>query len=114
VAGPVLAMIHIPVIEFKKLHDSGRFSDRFGEAVCFETDTGKTFQTLKNSGRVAAIFSGHDHENTFHGPWEGIDLVYGRISGWSGYGEGARGGRLIEVDTETGRHHHRIVLPTEA
>jgi hypothetical protein len=113
-AGPIYAMIHIPVVQFKHLRDSGRYAERFGEDICFETDTGKTFETLKKSGRVKAIFSGHDHENTFHGAWEGIELVYGRVGGWSAYGEGARGGRLIELDLDAGRHQHRIVLPTTA
>lgn len=110
-SGPVYAMIHIPVIEFKKLCDSGRYAERFGEEICFETDTGKTFEILKRSGRVKAIFSGHDHENTFHGKWDGIELVYGRVGGWSAYGEGPRGGRLIDLDLPAGQHQHRIVLP---
>lgn len=110
-SGPVYAMIHIPVIEFKKLKDSGRYAERCGEEICFETDTGKTFATLQHSGRVKAIFSGHDHENTFHGKWDGIELVYGRVGGWSAYGDGARGGRLVELDLASGRYQHRIVLP---
>jgi hypothetical protein len=109
--GPVYAMIHIPVVQFEKLRESGRYEGRFGEKVCFETDAGSTFDALKRSGRVKAVFSGHDHENTFYGAWEGIELVYGRVGGWSAYGEGQRGGRLIELDWDTGRHRHRIVLP---
>jgi len=109
--GPVYAMIHIPVVQFERLRESGRYGGRFGEKVCFETDAGATFEALKRSGRVPAVFSGHDHENTFHGVWEGIELVYGRVGGWSAYGEGPRGGRLIELDWDSGRHQHRIVLP---
>jgi hypothetical protein len=110
-AGPVYALIHIPIVQFERLRESGRFKGRYGENVCFETDAGETFKALKRSGRVQAVFSGHDHENTFHGVWEGIDLVYGRVGGWSAYGDGPRGARLIELDWATGRHRHRIVLP---
>jgi hypothetical protein len=109
--GPVYAMIHIPIVQFERLRESGRYKGRHGEKVCFETDAGETFKTLKRSGRVQAVFSGHDHENTFYGAWEGIELVYGRVGGWSAYGNGPRGGRLIELDWATGRHRHRIVLP---
>ena len=112
-SGPIYAMVHIPVIQFKKLADSGRYTDRLGEEICFETDTGRTFEVFKRSGRVRAILSGHDHENTFHGVWDGVELIYGRVSGWSAYGGGPRGGRLLELDLAQGTHSHRIVLPSD-
>lgn len=93
--------------------DSGRYTDRLGEEICFETDTGRTFEVFKRSGRVRAILSGHDHENTFHGVWDGVELIYGRVSGWSAYGGGPRGGRLLELDLVQGTHSHRIVLPSD-
>ena len=49
---------------------------------------------------MTSVFCGHDHVNNYHGDWHGTDLVYGRVSGWGGYGPGTwqRGGRLIELD----------------
>jgi hypothetical protein len=60
---------------------------------------------------VRAVFSGHDHKNDYCGHWDGIELVYGRVSGWSGYGDLQRGGRLIELDMNEPRYGHRLVFP---
>lgn len=108
---PCLAMIHIPVVEFESLRAANLHKGHFGERVCFDSDTGDTFTALKNSGRVRGVFSGHDHENDYAGVWQGIELVYGRVGGWSGYGDLERGGRLIEIDLATGNHSHKIVTP---
>ncbi len=98
VASPILAMIHIPVVEFEKLRAAEKYEGIYGERVCFDNDTGDTFAAFKQSPRVRAVFSGHDHENDYRGRWDDVELVYGRVSGWSGYGDLPRGGRLIEID----------------
>ncbi len=108
---PSLAMIHIPVVEFESLRAANLHKGHFGERVCFDSDTGDTFTALKNSGRVRAVFSGHDHENDYAGIWQGIELVYGRVGGWSGYGDLERGGRLIDIDLAAGGFTHKIVTP---
>lgn len=108
---PALAFIHIPVVEFEHLRASGNFTGRCDERICFETDTGQTFKALADSKRIRAIFSGHDHENDFHGQWQGVELVFGRVTGWGGYGAGERGARLIEIDLATQTYGHRIVCP---
>lgn len=107
---PAVAMIHIPVVEFETIRAAGTFDGIFGERVCFESDTGNTFRTFQESGRVKAIFSGHDHANDYCGRLNGLELVYGRVSGWSGYGDLLRGGRLIELDPATGKYSHRLVF----
>lgn len=110
IAAPALAMIHIPVVEFERLRDATTFNGIFGETVCYESDTGQTFAALRRSGRVRAVFSGHDHENDYCGPWRGIELVYGRVTGYSGYGGLDRGARLIELDVQSGSYRHRLVF----
>ena len=108
---PAIAFIHIPVIEFEELRASGNFTGRCDERICFETDTGQTFKALANAKRVRAIFSGHDHENDIHGQWRGVELVFGRVTGWGGYGNSERGARLIEIDLSAQTYTHRIVCP---
>jgi len=108
---PALAMIHIPVVEFEKLRAADKHQGIFGERVCFDSDRGDTFAALHKPGRMKAVFSGHDHKNDYCGVWEGIELVYGRVSGWSAYGELKRGGRLIEVDPVAGTYTHKLVFP---
>lgn len=97
---PVTVFVHIPLVEYDKLHASGRARGVKGEKVCFDSDAGDSFRRFAGSSRVTAVFCGHDHVNNYHGDWEGIDLVYGRVSGWGGYGPDhwQRGGRLIEFD----------------
>jgi hypothetical protein len=108
---PCLAMIHIPVVEFEKLRAADKHQGNYGENVCFDNDRGDTFAAFQKSGRVKGVFSGHDHKNDYAGVWDGIELVYGRVGGWSAYGELPRGGRLIELDLVTGGYSHRLVFP---
>jgi len=111
---PALAMIHIPVVEFESLRAANRHQGNYGERVCFDNDTGDTFTAFKQSGRIKAVFSGHDHKNDYCGDWEGVELVYGRVGGWSAYGELPRGGRLIEIDLPKQAYSHRLVFPPTA
>lgn len=108
---PALAMIHIPVVEFETMRAASKQQGNYGERVCFDNDSGDTFAVFKRSGRIKAVFSGHDHKNDYHGLWDGIELVYGRVGGWSAYGDLPRGGRLIEIDLATGGYSHRLVFP---
>ena len=108
---PALAMIHIPVVEFEKLRAAERYQGNFGESVCFDNDTGDTFAAFHKAARVRGVFSGHDHKNDYCGTWEDVELVYGRVGGWSAYGELPRGGRLIEIDLAAGRYTHQLVFP---
>lgn len=108
---PALAMIHIPVVEFESLRAADQQKGHFGERVCFDNDSGDTFAAFKKSGRIRGVFSGHDHENDYAGVWQGIELVYGRVGGWSAYGDLRRGGRLIEIDLTAQTYRHAIVAP---
>jgi len=110
---PILVMMHIPILEYKLLRASGKFTGRCDEEVCRETDAGQTFKAFKASGRVRATFCGHDHVNDFAGIWDGIELVYGRWTGWAAYGDGNRGGRLIEIDLTNGTYAHKVVYSSE-
>ena len=104
-------MIHIPVVEFEKLRAAERYAGNFGESICYETDSGDAFAAFQRSGRLKGIFSGHDHRNDFQGTWDGVELVYGRVSGWTAYGELPRGGRLIEIDLDRQSYAHHLVVP---
>lgn len=110
VACPQIALIHIPLREFENLRAAEEFSGIFGEKVCFESDEGAAFNAFRQCGRLRAIFSGHDHENDYCGQREGVELVYGRVTGYSGYGDLPRGGRLIELDPATGQYTHRLAF----
>ncbi|MFO0897542.1 MAG: metallophosphoesterase [Pirellulales bacterium] len=116
VRGPITVFVHIPLREYNVLFDSGKVEGVKGERVCYDSDTGVPFQRFAASGRVVGVFCGHDHVNSYHGLWQGIDLAYGRVSGWGGYGpdDWQRGGRLITLDLANPRPTpvHREVFGT--
>ncbi len=107
---PIFVMQHIPTIEFNTLFDQKLAVGRKGEKVCFELDKGEIFSRYAASGRVKAIFCGHDHVNDYIGTYQGIRLVYGRCSGFSGYGDWQRGGRTLDINSESGSASTKVVI----
>ncbi len=107
---PILVMQHIPTIDYRDVYDQKLTVGRLGEKVSFELDKGEIFSHYVASGRVKAIFCGHDHVNDFVGEIQKIKVIYGRCSGYSGYGDWERGARLIDLDTATGHGTTRVVL----
>ena len=60
-------------------------------------DTG-FFDACVAYGKTKGVFVGHDHLNDFYLLKNDIILAYGRITGYSAYGNLERGGRLIEIN----------------
>ncbi len=103
-------MQHIPTINYKELFDSKSATGRRGENECFELDHGDIFKIYRDSSRVKGVFCGHDHVNDYIGDREGVHLAYGRVTGWSGYGDWQRGGRIIELEDSPRAFKSRVVL----
>ena len=112
IAYPILVMQHIPTIEYRLMHEAKEEIGRYGEGVSSELDKGEIFRVYRESGRVKGVFCGHDHVNDYVGIHQGIRLAYGRVSGWSGYGDWQRGCRMIQIDPKTQTSKTRVVLPT--
>ncbi|KAI0098660.1 Metallo-dependent phosphatase-like protein [Nemania sp. FL0031] len=122
---PSLAFFHIPITaayEFQEDPgvDPSREPGINGETVWwqgrgFDNKTGHdmSFMTaLSNTDGLLATFSGHDHDNDWCYKWkstptneavarDGINVCYGRHTGYGGYGNLARGGRQILLRQET-------------
>jgi 3',5'-cyclic AMP phosphodiesterase CpdA len=111
---PIFVMQHIPTVEFHHLYEDEAAIGRQGEKVCFELDEGEIYARWKASGRVRAVFCGHDHVNDYIGKRDGIALAYGRCSGFNGYGDWQRGARLIDINPMTGKGSTRVVLAKDA
>jgi hypothetical protein len=59
------------------------------------------FSALKEKGEVKGIYFGHDHNNSFHGDIDGIDVGYTQGAGFNVYGPGIdRGVRVIDLFTD--------------
>lgn len=110
VTTPILVMQHIPTVEFKTLYDEEAATGRQGESVCFELDKGAIFAAYEASGRVKGVFCGHDHVNDYFGDHKGVRLVYGRCTGYSGYGDWQRGARIIDLSSGERAHKTRVVI----
>lgn len=62
-----------------------------------EVNSGLFLQMLMN-GETWGMFVGHDHDNSFHGLYKDLHLIYGQSSGYNSYGREPKGGRMIELD----------------
>ncbi|MBL9171895.1 MAG: metallophosphoesterase [Verrucomicrobiales bacterium] len=111
-AVPALAFFHIPLLDQKTLYQRNRTPGVCQEEVCFERESGRALPVLAESGAIRATFCGHDHVNDYAVRARDVDLVYGRATGYSGYGgeKLRKGAKLIELDFADGRYHQRTVF----
>ncbi|KAL4449840.1 hypothetical protein ABPG74_008213 [Tetrahymena malaccensis] len=109
-----VAFYHIPLPEYVTLYNNYKVYGTRGESVgCPQINTG-FFQTMKNNN-VRAGFCGHDHNNDYGGFIEGVELVYGRKTGFGCYGpqqDKMRGARLLHLNlqgNQTPSFYHEIL-----
>ncbi|KAJ5794361.1 hypothetical protein N7457_000960, partial [Penicillium paradoxum] len=119
---PSLAFVHIPAYPMRAFQKSGVSPKTEpginGERVQqqgYSPNTGYNSQDLPfieallNTTGLIATFSGHDHDNDWCFKWNtklpglnvtgnGMNMCYGRHTGYGGYGDWARGGRQILLD----------------
>ena len=75
-----------------------------GEAPSSPDRNRGEFEALAQRGEVMAVFSGHDHNNSFVLPHRGIDLGYTQGAGFNAYGPGKnRGVRILTFREEDPR-----------
>lgn len=103
---PAMLFHHIPTAAYIDALKTKGAGGTFLEVICNEQEQGAAFPQIKALGTVKACFCGHDHTNDISGVVDGVELVYGRSSGWNGYGwESVRkGGKLITVNCENGQY----------
>jgi hypothetical protein len=100
-----IAFAHIPPVEFRDaLTDKERFmciGDNHTEPVVPAGRGGLAPMDALSRAGVKAVFSGHDHRNSYcciprHA--QASAMCYGRHTGYGGYGNWMRGARVIELD----------------
>ncbi len=103
---PSMLFHHIPTAAYIDALKTKSAGGTFLEKICNEQEQGAAFPEIKALKTVKACFCGHDHTNDISGVVDDIELVYGRSSGWNGYGwETVRkGGKLITVNCENGKY----------
>ena len=102
---PSLLFIHIPLPEYKTAAEEnpglvyGNWREKRKEICCSAFNSGM-FDALKERSDITGVFCGHDHDNDFLVPHDGILLAYGRYSGGKTvYNHlGKNGARVILLD----------------
>lgn len=84
--------------DFYALPENLKTSENFMlENIACPSVNGGEFDVFKKNGNVFAVYCGHDHNNSFVGNWQGIDLGYTQGCGFNVYGPGLdRGVRVFE------------------
>ena len=110
--GPALAFFHIPVLEQKLLYRPGITPGVRAEKVCHELELGSALPVLEFGGWVRACFCGHDHVNDYAVESNSVELVYGRATGYTGYGGDIvrKGAKWIEFDLISGEYRAETVF----
>jgi 3',5'-cyclic AMP phosphodiesterase CpdA len=103
---PIHCFMHIPLLQYYYIWKGGLASGFKLEEVCSERENGLSLTKIKDLGPVKALFCGHDHVNDYSGLAEGIELAYGRATGYAGYGgeHVRKGGKLITINAQAGTY----------
>lgn len=94
-----LGAFHIPLKQYEDVWENGTARGVIGETVCFEQEEKSSLPVLRDAG-IQAVFCGHDHVNDYSGVLDGVDLIYGRATGYNGYGaeKVKKGAKLYTLD----------------
>ena len=109
---PAFGFFHIPILEYQTLFQPGLNMGLQLEKVCHEEENGLALPALGKLKTLRACFCGHDHLNDYAVKAGDFDLVYGRATGYSGYGGDLlrKGAKLIEIDLANGNYEHTTVF----
>ncbi|CDW88220.1 metallophosphoesterase [Stylonychia lemnae] len=97
--GKAILFTHIPMHEYMNLYNYNDIFGLKGEEVCCPAVNTGLFSAIVEDKTVEWVTCGHDHNNDYHGTWEGIHLAYGRKTGYASYGPQSflRGSRIFEI-----------------
>ncbi|KAI8895329.1 Metallo-dependent phosphatase-like protein [Globomyces pollinis-pini] len=99
---PIYLFIHIPIPEYNEAwNQPSTNGSRYESPGTPKVNTGLV-DLLVKSQNIITISCGHDHDNDFDSVYKGIRMVYGRKTGFGGYGpdfDFNRGARVFEIKT---------------
>jgi hypothetical protein len=69
-------------------------------------ESSEAFAAISGARSIRACFCGHNHVNDYTLKADQVDLVYGRSTGYAGYGgeKVRKGAKLIVIDLGTGKY----------
>eukprot|EP00929_Paragymnodinium_shiwhaense_P044372 TRINITY_DN22772_c0_g1_i2.p1 TRINITY_DN22772_c0_g1~~TRINITY_DN22772_c0_g1_i2.p1 ORF type:complete len:377 (+),score=74.79 TRINITY_DN22772_c0_g1_i2:70-1200(+) len=107
---PAMAFFHIAMPEYMSAWNSGTCNGRLDETTASKglgigcvIHSHNFVETAVDNGDIKAMACGHDHDNDFHGTYKGIDLMYGRKTGYASYGPPASWAPTTWLDADGAR-----------
>ena len=93
-----LAFFHIPLPEYMSMwNEAYTYGNKDDNVNCPKVNTG-AFEAFLEKSSIKGMFCGHDHTNDYGGNYRGIELVYGRKTGYGAKGPlAAKGARIIRL-----------------
>ena len=91
-----------PLPEFMELYNSVN-TPVYGlsqQEVCCQAQNTGLFEAALQSKEVGWIVAGSDANNDWQGNWKGVEIAYGRKSGYGGRGDLPRGARVLKVNVD--------------
>mmetsp|Transcript_143 Transcript_143/g.154 ORF Transcript_143/g.154 Transcript_143/m.154 type:complete len:156 (+) Transcript_143:659-1126(+) len=81
------------------LYNNAKFYGTRGEDICCSSVNTGLFSAILEEEIADWVSVGHDHNNDYYGKYNGINLAYGRKTGFACYGPKnlQRGARIFEV-----------------
>ncbi len=109
---PAIAFFHIPILEYETRITPETFKGVKLEGVGRAKEDGQAFPVITLAHRIRACFCGHNHTNDYVVKTDKVDLVYGRATGYAGYGgeKLRKGAKLIEIDLASGDYQQTTVF----
>ena len=93
------------VLNRERVHEG----DFMKESPADPQENSGEFAAFKEKGEVKGIYFGHDHNNSFHGDIDGIDVGYTQGAGFHVYGPGLdRGVRVIDLFSDGHLENHDL------
>jgi len=92
-----VAFFHIPTEEYTGVYSKKICFGMADDGIDTQTQNNGLFATFRDMQNVRATFVGHDHGNDWccKSKVGGIHVCFGRHTGYGGYGDWARGSRII-------------------
>eukprot|EP00349_Pseudokeronopsis_sp_Brazil_P000071 CAMPEP_0202956268 /NCGR_PEP_ID=MMETSP1396-20130829/775_1 /ASSEMBLY_ACC=CAM_ASM_000872 /TAXON_ID= /ORGANISM="Pseudokeronopsis sp., Strain Brazil" /LENGTH=280 /DNA_ID=CAMNT_0049673199 /DNA_START=284 /DNA_END=1126 /DNA_ORIENTATION=+ len=97
--GKGFLFVHIPFAEYMNLYNNAKFFGTRGEDICcWSVNTG-LFSAILEEKIADWVSVGHDHNNDYYGEYNGVNLAYGRKTGFNCYGPKnlLHGARVFQV-----------------
>jgi predicted MPP superfamily phosphohydrolase len=94
-----LAFFHIPIPEYVDVYNWRKTYNSRNEVISCPRKNTQLFKSMLEMKNINATFCGHNHNNDYGGFFYGVELVFGRKTGYGGYGPCCfqRGARVIKL-----------------